>query len=50
VTIRPITLVGEVTARLLRFNGLDRTLEREALIQVGRYPSPQAEQLLNEME
>jgi hypothetical protein len=42
VTIVPQTPVGEVTARVLRFNDADRLLEREVLQAVGRYPTPPA--------
>lgn len=37
--IKPLTAIGEVTARILGFNNVDRVLEREALIAVGRYPT-----------
>lgn len=37
--IRPISDIGEVTARILEFNSEDRIQERQALIDVGRYPS-----------
>ncbi len=40
--IRPLTDIGEVTAKLLAFNDLDRLAEREALIAVQRYPLPEA--------
>lgn len=40
--IRPLTDIGEVTAKLLGFNQPDRLIEREALILVSRYPSPEA--------
>ena len=36
--IRPLTEVGEVTARILVFNGEERILEREELISLERYP------------
>lgn len=42
--IQPLTDIGEVTARILEFNSEDRILERQALIEVGRYPSPAAQQ------
>lgn len=42
VTILPLTPVGEATARLLGFNHDERLLERQALSQAGRYPSPAA--------
>ena len=40
--IQPLTDIGEVTARIFEFNSEDRILERQALIQVGRYPSEAA--------
>jgi len=40
--IEPLTGIGEATARILRFNDSDRILERQALIAVGRYPTPAA--------
>ena len=33
------TPIGEVTASLLRFNQVERRLEREALLKIGRYPT-----------
>jgi hypothetical protein len=42
MVIRGLTDVGEVTAKLLGFNDLDRLAEREALIAVRRYPMPAA--------
>jgi hypothetical protein len=36
--IQPVTAIGEVTARVLRFNHTDQLLERARLISVGRYP------------
>ena len=41
-TIRPLTAVGDVTARLLEFNVGDRLLERRVLMAAGRYPSAAA--------
>lgn len=38
VTIRPLTAIGEVTARILQMNHVDQLLEREALNSVDRYP------------
>lgn len=39
VTLTPI---GEVTARILGLNSIERQLEREALRAVGRYPTAEA--------
>ncbi|HGJ65473.1 TPA: HNH endonuclease [bacterium] len=36
--IQPLTNIGEVTARILNINDDCRILERQALIDVGRYP------------
>jgi len=40
------TSIGEVTARILRFNTAERLMEREALIEVGRYLSLEARELV----
>ncbi|NEP11095.1 MAG: HNH endonuclease [Symploca sp. SIO2C1] len=40
--INSLTDIGEVTARILQFNSSDRLLERQLLIEVNRYPSPDA--------
>ena len=37
--IRPLTFIGEATAEILLFNTDERLLERESLIDIGRYPS-----------
>jgi HNH endonuclease len=42
VTIVPLSDIGEVTARILDFNNSDRLLERQVLLDVGRYPSAAA--------
>lgn len=39
ILIRPLTEVGEATARILGFNDDERLLEREELVSLGRYPS-----------
>ena len=36
--IEPLTPVGEVTARTLRFNAVERVLERRLLQSIGTYP------------
>ncbi len=46
--IVPLTDIGEVTANVLAFNLVDRVLERNALIEVGRFPSPAAERRLRD--
>jgi len=38
VLIRPLTRIGEVTVRILGFNDSDRLLERQELVDLGRYP------------
>ncbi|BAY65256.1 HNH endonuclease [Calothrix brevissima NIES-22] len=45
--IQPITDIGEVTARILDFNGDERILERQALIAAGQYPSASAIKRIN---
>lgn len=45
-TIEPLTDIGEVTARIFQFNIRERVLERQALIEVGRYPSEAANKRL----
>jgi len=37
--IQPLTDIGEVTAKILKFNDVDRIIERRLLIEVGRYPN-----------
>ena len=39
VTIVPLTAIGEATERILGLNQEERLLERQALKEVGRYPS-----------
>ena len=39
VLIKPLTAIGQVTERILRFNAIERVMEREALRLIGRYPS-----------
>ena len=41
-TIEPISVIGEGTARILRFNDPERMAEREEWIAQGRYPTLQA--------
>jgi hypothetical protein len=38
VIIKPLTAVGQVTERILRFNAIERLMEREVLLATGRYP------------
>jgi len=40
--IKPITDIGEATAKILDFNNIDRIIERQTLIDLGRYPHPSA--------
>jgi hypothetical protein len=44
--IKPISDIGEVTTRILNLNGGERILERQILIELGRYPSTQAQKHL----
>ncbi len=41
------TPIGEVTARILGFNDGDRLLERQLLINMGRYPSAVAQKRIS---
>jgi hypothetical protein len=36
--IQPLTEIGEATSRILAFNTTERILERESLVEIGRYP------------
>jgi hypothetical protein len=45
-TIEPLTDIGTVTVDLLRLNSFERLLEREALLETGRYPPEHAGHLL----
>jgi hypothetical protein len=42
ISIVPRTAIGEATSRIFGFNTSERLLEREALLQAGRYPTPAA--------
>jgi hypothetical protein len=42
--IQPLTDIGEVTTRIFDFNNDERMLERQALMEVGRYLSAAARQ------
>jgi hypothetical protein len=44
--IAPLTIVGEVTARILQFNISERLLERQLLRAAGRYPGEAASTLI----
>lgn len=48
--IEALTPVGEATAKILRFNEEERVLERESLIDIGRYPSRQSKRHLTPSE
>lgn len=37
--IQPLTAIGQVTERIFRFNEIERLMEREALLAIGRYPA-----------
>jgi HNH endonuclease len=41
--IQPTTDIGEVTERIFAFNNEERLIERQLLIEVGRYPSEAAQ-------
>lgn len=42
IVIKPITEIGEATAKILDFNHLDRIIERQTLVKIGRYPPSSA--------
>ena len=44
VEIKPLTVRGMVTARILKMNAAERLLERATLQQARRYPSPAAQE------
>jgi len=43
-SIEPLSPIGEVSIRVLRLNALERRMERRALLEVERYPAPEARQ------
>src|SRR2546421_304382 len=45
-TIRPLTTIGEVTARILEFNDSTRLHEREEMIRFGKNPSEAASAIM----
>jgi len=45
--ITPLGDIGKVTANILGLNHIDRLLERQALQELGRYPMPAAQGLIN---
>ena len=47
VRIAFLTTIGEVTARILDFNHVDRLIEREELVALGYYPSTDALALIS---
>lgn len=46
VLVMPLTIIGKVTIRLLDINSVDRLIERQALQEVGRYPSSEVRERL----
>lgn len=46
-SIQSLTEIGEVTARILGLNDLDRILERQLLIDRHLYPHPSAQKLMH---
>ena len=46
--ILPVSNVGEATIRIFKMNGEDRLLERQLLINLGRYPSNEAVLVITE--
>lgn len=45
--ISPKTEIGKATIKILRFNDIDRLIERQELIDENRYPHPNALRLIN---
>ncbi len=45
--IEPLTDIGRVTLHILGFNHMDRVLERQALLAIGRYLHPDAKRLIS---
>nr|WP_290222881.1 hypothetical protein [Trichocoleus desertorum] len=48
-TIVPLDNIGQVTARILEFNSVERLLERQALRDIGRYPTAEALQRIRQL-
>lgn len=48
--ITPLSKIGEATCRILLFNSAERVIEREALIDVCRYPVLAASEIMNPAE
>jgi hypothetical protein len=48
VFLQPRTVIGEATAKILRFNDAERVFERQTLASVDRYPSIEAMQRIDE--
>jgi hypothetical protein len=42
ISIIPLSNIGEVTARILGFNSIERLLERQTLRDINRYPTLEA--------
>ncbi len=42
ITIVALSNIGDVTGRILNFNNVERLLERQALREIGRYPTEDA--------
>jgi hypothetical protein len=45
-TIEPLTVVGQVTVKILEMNKTERMLEREELIRANKYPSVNARNII----
>ena len=50
LTILALTAIGEATSRILGFNDSERLLERQALVQADRYPTPAARKRIQGIE
>jgi hypothetical protein len=49
LSVKPLSLIGEATIRILQINHDDRRLEREILARCDRYPSIPALKLINQL-
>jgi hypothetical protein len=48
LAIVPLSEIGAVTARILKFNSFESLLERQALHDIDRYPTPEAQQRIRQ--
>ncbi len=48
--LKPLTKIGKVTAHILGFNHPDRIIERQSLIDIGKYPSNAALEIIRKVQ